>query len=74
MLRAGDKPDTTRTASPLTLAPDATLINTTGVPIADVISRAQFTPLIAEVRFIGEGGSKAEYFRSIPTSAIRNLQ
>jgi CMP/dCMP kinase len=36
---ARDKSDTTRTASPLTLAPDATLIDTTGMPISDVVSR-----------------------------------
>ena len=36
---ARDKSDTTRTASPLTLAPDATLIDTTGMPIEDVVSR-----------------------------------
>ena len=38
-IEARDKSDTTRTASPLTLAPDATLIDTTGVPIDEVVSR-----------------------------------
>jgi cytidylate kinase len=32
-----DKSDSTRAASPLTLAADAVVIDTTGVPIADVI-------------------------------------
>ena len=38
-IEARDKSDTTRTASPLTLAPDATLIDTTGMPIDQVVSR-----------------------------------
>ena len=38
-IEARDKSDTTRTASPLTLAPDATLIDTTGVPIDEVVAR-----------------------------------
>ncbi len=38
-IEARDKSDTTRTASPLTLAPDATLIDTTGLPIDQVVSR-----------------------------------
>ena len=38
-IEARDKSDTTRTASPLTLAPDATLIDTTGMPIDEVVSR-----------------------------------
>ena len=38
-IEARDKSDTTRTASPLTLAPDATLIDTTSMPIEDVVSR-----------------------------------
>jgi cytidylate kinase len=37
---ARDKSDTTRTASPLTMAPDAVLIDTTDMPIAEVVSRA----------------------------------
>ena len=38
-IEARDKSDTTRTASPLTLAPDATLIDTTGMPIDEVVAR-----------------------------------
>jgi CMP/dCMP kinase len=38
-IEARDKSDTTRTASPLTLAEDAVLIDTTGMPIDDVVSR-----------------------------------
>ena len=38
-IEARDKSDTTRTASPLTLAPDATLIDTTGMPIEQVVTR-----------------------------------
>jgi len=38
-IQARDKSDTTRAVSPLTLAPDAERIDTTGVPIADVVSR-----------------------------------
>jgi CMP/dCMP kinase len=38
-IEARDKSDTTRAASPLTLAPDATLIDTTGVPIDEVVAR-----------------------------------
>ncbi len=38
-IEARDKSDTTRTASPLTLAQDATLIDTTGMPIDEVVSR-----------------------------------
>jgi CMP/dCMP kinase len=34
-----DRSDSTRTASPLSLAPDATLIDTTGIPIDEVIER-----------------------------------
>jgi cytidylate kinase len=34
-----DKSDSTRAASPLAVAPDAVVIDTTGVPIADVIER-----------------------------------
>jgi cytidylate kinase len=34
-----DKSDSTRAASPLTIAPDATLINTTGLSIPDTIDR-----------------------------------
>lgn len=34
-----DKSDSTRAASPLTIASDATVIDTTGVPIEDVIER-----------------------------------
>jgi cytidylate kinase len=34
-----DKSDSTRKASPLALAPDATLIDTTGIPIDEVIER-----------------------------------
>ena len=36
---ARDRSDTTRTASPLTVAPDAVTIDTTGVPIAQVVDR-----------------------------------
>jgi cytidylate kinase len=35
-----DRSDQTRTASPLTMAHDAVLIDTTGVPVADVVERA----------------------------------
>ncbi len=38
-IQARDQSDTTRTASPLTLAPDATLIDTTDMPIDQVVSR-----------------------------------
>ena len=38
-IQARDKSDTTRTASPLTVAADAVLIDTTGLPIGDVVSR-----------------------------------
>lgn len=38
-IQARDRSDTTRTASPLTMASDAVLIDTTGVPIADVVDR-----------------------------------
>jgi cytidylate kinase len=38
-IHARDQSDTTRTASPLTMASDAVLIDTTGVPIADVVAR-----------------------------------
>lgn len=38
-IAARDRSDTTRTASPLTLAPDAVLIDTTDMPIAQVVSR-----------------------------------
>ncbi len=36
---ARDKADTTRAVSPLTLAQDAVLVDTTGVPIAEVVER-----------------------------------
>jgi cytidylate kinase len=36
---ARDRSDTTRTASPLTMAADAVLIDTTGMPLAEVIDR-----------------------------------
>jgi cytidylate kinase len=38
-IQARDRSDTTRTASPLTMAPDAVRIDTTGVPIAHVVER-----------------------------------
>ena len=38
-LAARDKADSTRAVSPLTLAPDAVYIDTTGVPIADVVAQ-----------------------------------
>jgi CMP/dCMP kinase len=38
-IQARDRSDTTRTASPLTMASDAVLIDTTGVPIPDVVAR-----------------------------------
>jgi CMP/dCMP kinase len=38
-IAARDKADTTRTASPLTVAPDATVIDTTTLPIAAVVER-----------------------------------
>ena len=38
-IEARDKSDTTRAVSPLTLAPDATSIDTTGMPIAAVVER-----------------------------------
>ncbi|MGH9347114.1 MAG: (d)CMP kinase [Vicinamibacterales bacterium] len=43
---ARDRSDTTRTASPLTLAPDAVLIDTTNLSIAAVVSRVR--ALVAE--------------------------
>jgi cytidylate kinase len=38
-IQARDQSDTTRSASPLTIASDAVLIDTTGVPIAQVVER-----------------------------------
>lgn len=38
-IHARDQSDTTRTASPLTMASDAVLIDTTGVPIPEVVAR-----------------------------------
>jgi len=38
-IQARDRSDTTRTVSPLTVAADAVLIDTTGVPIPDVVAR-----------------------------------
>jgi len=38
-IAARDKSDTTRAASPLTLAPDAVYIDTTGVPVQDVVEQ-----------------------------------
>ena len=38
-IEARDRSDTTRTASPLAVAPDAVTIDTTGVPIAQVVDR-----------------------------------
>lgn len=38
-IQARDRSDTTRTASPLTMADDAVLIDTTGVPIPEVVAR-----------------------------------
>ena len=38
-IAARDQSDTTRTVSPLTLASDAAYIDTTGMPIADVVGR-----------------------------------
>ena len=38
-IAARDKADTTRTVSPLTLAADAEYVDTTGVPIEDVVER-----------------------------------
>jgi cytidylate kinase len=39
-LAARDQSDRTRSVSPLTVAPDATHIDTTGVPVAEVVQRA----------------------------------
>jgi cytidylate kinase len=38
-IEARDRSDTTRTASPLTMAADAVLIDTTGIPISNVVER-----------------------------------
>jgi cytidylate kinase len=38
-IEARDRSDTTRTASPLTMASDAVLIDTTGMPIPEVVAR-----------------------------------
>jgi CMP/dCMP kinase len=38
-IEARDRSDTTRTASPLTMASDAVLIDTTGMPISEVVDR-----------------------------------
>jgi cytidylate kinase len=38
-IQARDRSDTTRTASPLMLALDAVHVDTTGMPLADVVSR-----------------------------------
>jgi CMP/dCMP kinase len=43
-----DRNDSTRAASPLAIAPDATVVDTTGLPIADVIERV--LQLVADVR------------------------
>jgi cytidylate kinase len=43
-----DRNDSTRAASPLAIAPDATVVDTTGIPIADVIDRV--LELVAAVR------------------------
>ena len=40
-IRARDLSDSTRKASPLTLAPDAVHIDTTGMPIAEVVDRVR---------------------------------
>jgi len=45
-IQARDESDTTRTASPLTMAGDAALIDTTGMPIAEVV--AQVMRLVTE--------------------------
>ena|SRR5436190_5134810 len=45
-IQARDQSDTTRTVSPLTMAADAVLIDTTGVPIPDVVTRVM--RLVAE--------------------------
>ena len=42
-----DRLDQTRTASPLTMAPDAMLVDTTGVPLAEVVERVM--ALVREV-------------------------
>ncbi len=38
-LAARDRSDSTRAVSPLAIAPDAAVIDTTGVPIGDVVDR-----------------------------------
>ena len=38
-IEARDRSDTTRTVSPLTLAPDAVHIDTTGIPVDQVVAR-----------------------------------
>ena len=45
-----DKSDSTRAVSPLSVAPDATVIDTTGVPIEDVIERVLQLVATADVR------------------------
>jgi CMP/dCMP kinase len=38
-LQARDRSDSTRPVAPLTLAKDATYIDTTGMPVEDVVAR-----------------------------------
>jgi cytidylate kinase len=45
-----DKSDTTRAVSPLSVAPDAVVIDTTGVPIADVVERVLRLVTGADIR------------------------
>jgi CMP/dCMP kinase len=52
-LRARDESDRTRTASPLTVAADATVLDTTGLPIEEVVARA-----LDLVRAVVRGGDE----------------
>src|SRR5215208_6996922 len=50
-----DRTDTTRTASPLVIAPDAIHVDTTGVPVEEVVQRVM---TVVEARMRGQGGGK----------------
>jgi len=50
-----DRTDTTRTASPLVIAPDAIHVDTTGVPVEEVVQRVM---TVVEGRMRGQGGGK----------------
>ena len=53
-LAARDKSDSTRSVAPLAQAADAVYIDTTGVPVEDVVARV--LALVRERRGLGAGG------------------